>query len=191
MTSSSSAWKQHATWQDGGGDGKDGVKWHKDRQKNMGNIKILTANWIFKKQKDAGKCKLDSLRLCVLASGWAWSDTSAGWSNAATTSHVNKAGWGVRSHVAHPSEHTQAWAVLLSAGGKEDLSSMGEMSLIHRWLTDMPLFPFHHRGGCSDWYAWAFFRSVVHPVRIYREHLHSSQCPHTTARKPCYNKNSN
>lgn len=56
--------------------GKDGVKRHKDWQKNMGNVKMLTANliwifWIFFfcNEENGAKCELDSLRLCVMASG--------------------------------------------------------------------------------------------------------------------------
>lgn len=175
MTSSSSAWKQHATWQDRGGDGKDGVKWHKDWNKIWGTSKCWQLIWL-KKKKKRKRCwsvwagQSETVRVGI-RQGMKWHKCRL--ERRGITSHVNKAGWGVRSHVAHPSEHAPAWAVLPRAGGEEDLSSMGEMSLIHQWLTDVPSFPFHR---CSDWHASASFRSVVHLLKIYREHLHSSLC---------------
>lgn len=65
MTSSSSAWKQHVTWQDRGGDGKDGVKQHKDWKKKIwGTSKRWQLIW-FKKEK---KKLLESVRWTV----WDW-----------------------------------------------------------------------------------------------------------------------
>lgn len=159
--------------------GKDGVKRHKDWQKIWGTSKCWQLIWFFsikKKRKKWWKVwagQSEAVRAGI-RQGIKWHKCRL--ERRGITSHVNKAGWGVRSHVAHPSEHTQAWAVLLRSGGKEDLSSMGEMSLIHQWLTDMPSFPFHPSNGCSDWHTAASFCAVVHLLRIYREHLHISPC---------------
>lgn len=94
-----------ATWQDRGGDGKDGVKWHHNWQKIWGTSKFWQLIW-FKKKKKAGKCELDSLRVCVYwhQAGHEVTEVQVG----AARPHFSRqqSRWGVRSHVVHPSEHT-------------------------------------------------------------------------------------
>lgn len=159
-----------ATWQDRGGDGKDGVKWHHKWQKIWGTSKFWQLIWFFffKCWKVWGG-QSESVWVYWHQAGHEVTEVQVG----AARPHFSRqqSRWGVRSHVVHPSEHThtQVWVVLLSAGGKEDLSSMGEMSLIHQWLTDMPLFPFHHCSCWADRHASApFCLKEVHLLRIYK-----------------------
>lgn len=87
-------------------------------------------------------------------------DRSAGWIDVASLLMSTKPTGCEESCSSSIWMHARVWAVLLSAGGKEDLSSMGERSLIHQWLTDMPLFPFHHWSCCVDWHTSSSFCSV-------------------------------